>query len=73
MRIRREFKIAHLTGPSSSSLVFVTESRGVDAKTHTPPLLSLIAVERPPTGNSPNRAKGLKLKHYIIMRLYSFS
>ena len=41
---------AHFTSPSSSNLVFVSVSKGVDANTHTPPLLSLTAVDRPPTG-----------------------
>jgi hypothetical protein len=55
--------VAYLTFPSSSSLAFVSVSNGVDANTHRPPLLSRIAVERPPTGNSPYRANGLKLRH----------
>ena len=41
---------AHFTSPSSSNLAFVSVSKGVDANTHTPPLLSLTAVDRPPTG-----------------------
>lgn len=52
--------VAHLTCPSSSNLAFVSVSKGVDANTHTPPLLSRIAVDRPPTASKPSRANGLK-------------
>ena len=55
-----EGKNSHFTGPSSPSFSFVSASRGVEANTHTPPSRIRIAVERPPTGNTPNRANGLR-------------
>ena len=51
---------AYRTGPRVSMVVLVSVSNGVDARIHTPPSRSLIAVERPPTGNNPNRANGLQ-------------
>lgn len=51
----------HCTGPSSSILAFVSGFSGVEARTQTPPFDNLIAVERPPTGMIPKRAKGLGL------------
>lgn len=49
----------HLTGPISSNFAFVSSLKGVDASTHTSPFFNLMAVDRPPTGNSPKRANGL--------------
>jgi hypothetical protein len=49
-----------LTGPNSSNFALVSVLNGVDAKIHTPPLLSLIAVDLPPTGIRLKREKGLK-------------
>jgi hypothetical protein len=51
---------AYFTGPSSSILALVSASRGVEAKTQTPPSRSLIAVERPPKGITPNLLNGLQ-------------
>lgn len=50
----------YLTGPSSLILVLVSWSRGVEASTQTPPSLNLIAVDRPPIGNTPYLANGLE-------------
>ena len=49
----------YFTGPSSFSFFFTASSMGDDASTHTSPLLSLMAVERAPTGNRLNRENGL--------------
>ena len=51
--------IAHLTSPSSSIFWRVSTVRGVDASTQTPPSFNLMAVDRPPIGTIPIRAKGL--------------
>lgn len=48
-----------LTSPISSILVLVSSVNGVEARTQTPPFCSLIAVDLPPTGKTPKRAKGL--------------
>lgn len=47
------------TGPSSFNLALVSAVNGVEAITHTSPLDSLMAVERPPTGSIPNLENGL--------------
>ena len=51
---------AYFTGPNSSILALVSVSRGVEARTQTPPLRSLMAVERPPKGMTPNLLNGLQ-------------
>ena len=51
--------LAYLTGPISFSVDFVSSVRGVDARTQTSPLESLIAVERPPNRKKPIRVNGL--------------
>jgi hypothetical protein len=51
----------YFTGPSLSIVVFVSASRGVDAKIHTPPACSWMAVDLPPSG-IPRRVKGLHIK-----------
>jgi hypothetical protein len=48
----------YFTGPRLLRVVFVSASRGVDAKIHTPPALSWMAVDLPPSG-TPKRVKGL--------------
>ena len=53
----------YFTGPSSSSFALVTSFNGVEAMTHTSPDDSLMAVERPPTGIIPKRAKGRENVH----------
>lgn len=50
----------NLTGPISFSFAFVTSFSGVDARTHTSPDVSLIAVERPPMGIMPKRLNGVE-------------
>ena len=52
----------YFTGPSLSRVVFVSASSGVDAKIHTPPLKSWIAVDLPPNGKIPKRVNGLEKK-----------
>ncbi len=52
-------KEKYFTGPISPILLFVSSFKGVDANTQTSPLLSFMAVERPPKGRKPSRAKGL--------------
>ena len=37
---------------------FVSGDNGVEARSHTPPFFILIAVDLPPMGIHPNRAKG---------------
>lgn len=55
----------YFTGPSSPSFDFVASSKGEDASTQTSPLLSFTAVDRPPTENSPKRAKGLMSRQLL--------
>jgi hypothetical protein len=54
-----------LTGPISSSVVFVSSERGVEARTHTSPFDNFIAVERPPQGRKLNLANGLHAKVHV--------
>ncbi len=56
---------SHLTSPSSASFCFVSSVRGVEARIHTPPDSSLMAVERPPMGSVPNSTKGLRGGQWI--------
>ena len=56
----------YLTGPSSPSFAFVASSKGVEASTHTSPLLSFTAVDRPPTGKRLNRENGLPNAHSFL-------
>ena len=51
-------KTIHFTSPSSSNFCFVSLFSAVEARIHTPPVSSLIAVERPPMGTMPSM-KGL--------------
>ena len=51
--------MSYCTGPNSPSFDLVSWLNGVEAKIQTPPFLSLMAVDRPPTGTQPNRVKGL--------------
>lgn len=53
-------KNTYLTGPSLSMVDFVSSVSGVEAMTQTFPFDNLIAVERPPKGIIPKRAKGLQ-------------
>lgn len=50
----------HFTGPSLSIVSFVSSVSGVDARTHTSPVESLTAVDRPPQGKKPKRGNGLR-------------
>ena len=50
----------YFTGPRLLRVDFVSASRGVDARIHTPPALSWIAVDLPPSG-MPKREKGLQI------------
>ena len=50
----------YFTGPRLLRVVFVSASRGVDAKIHTPPALSWMAVDLPPS-DIPKRVKGLQI------------
>ncbi len=49
-----------LTGPISLSFALVGSLSGVEARTQTSPLRSLIAVDRPPTGKMFITEKGLR-------------
>ena len=51
----------YFTGPRLLRVVFVSASRGVDAKIHTPPARSWMAVDLPPSG-IPRRVKGLQIR-----------
>ncbi len=53
-------RTSHLTSPSSASFCFVSSVRGVEARIHTPPDSSLMAVERPPMGSNLKSTKGLR-------------
>lgn len=50
----------HLTSPNSASFALVSSVNGVEAMTHTSPVDSLMAVERPPAGKTPSKVKGLR-------------
>lgn len=63
---RTRLEDAHLTSPSSSILLRVSCVSGVDASTQTPPCRNLIAVDLPPIGNIPSRAKGLSSRREIL-------
>ena len=52
----------HLTGPNLFNVSLVRELKGVDANTQTSPLVSLTAVDRPPTGMKENLKKGLCIR-----------
>jgi hypothetical protein len=57
--MQAHYLATHLTGPISVSFVFVSSSNGVLASSQTPLSPdSLIAVDRPPMGNTPKREKG---------------
>ncbi len=57
------------TEPMASIVSFVSVFKGVEATTQTPPLESLIAVERPPIGNNPaKRVNGLHIIHVSVHR-----
>jgi len=60
LRDHLQVRDAYFTGPNSLILAFVSASRGVEAKTQTPPSRSLMAVERPPKGITPNLLNGLQ-------------
>ena len=51
--VRLQDNETYFTGPSLSRVVFVSASRGVDARIHTPPARSWMAVDLPPTGKIP--------------------
>ena len=60
LQVMDESQTTHLTSPNSSSFVFVSAFKGVEAITHTPPPRSLIAVDLPPRGRGPI-ANGLRV------------
>ena len=68
----RIMESTYFTGPSSFSFCFTVSSIGDEASTQTSPLLSLMAVERAPTGNKLNREKGLGDKLTICRYMRGF-
>lgn len=73
MSIERRAKSTYLTVPMALIVLIVGSSAGEETTTKTSLFFSLMAVERPPTGMTPNREKGTEkiVMEELIARMTS--